>query len=53
MCYEAVAPRKSSAACSIDSVPILSAPSSRKNFGEWLLGAALASCPAGVAPTKK
>ena len=35
------------------SVPTLRAPSSRKNFGEWLLGAVAGSTPAGVAPTKK
>ena len=40
-------------ACSIDSMPIFNAPSSMKNFGEWLAGALSASCPAGVEPTQK
>ena len=30
-------------------MPTASAPSSRKNFGEWLLGAVAGSMPAGVA----
>ena len=45
--------RKSRVACNIARRPTSSAASSGAYSGEWLIGAAVGSVPAGVVPTKK